>query len=248
MIAGPPLAPTLSALGDDPRAALERLPAAGFRFVQLSATQPGLKPRELDRSARRGLMTMLRRLELEPAGIDLWIPPAHFLAAAQIDRAVDAVLAAIELAADFGRCPLSLTLPASNGKDDAEPLKSAIEAIIAKADRAGVRLADHAVPMPSRPLIGIGVDSAAWLGASADPADIATQAGDRLVSARLCDVSASGMRQPVSADRDGRLNVLTYRAALSVIGFKRPTVVDARNWSDPWTGLAQSATAWSMAI
>ena len=47
------LAPTLAALGDRPRTAIDRLAGLGFRAVQLSASQPGLRPRELDRSGRR---------------------------------------------------------------------------------------------------------------------------------------------------------------------------------------------------
>ena len=38
--------------------------------VQLSAAQAGLRPRELDRSARRDLLATLRRRELAVAGID----------------------------------------------------------------------------------------------------------------------------------------------------------------------------------
>src|SRR5690606_35381914 len=106
-----PLAPTLAALPGEPRRSIDRLHELGFRFIQLSATHPGLRPRELDQSARRDLLATLRRRERSPAGVDLWIPPEHFADAAQVDRAVAAAIAAIELAADLGRVPLSLALP-----------------------------------------------------------------------------------------------------------------------------------------
>ena len=74
-----PLAPTLAPLGEQPRAALARLSKLGFRHVQLDATQPGLRPRELDRSARRHLAATLRRPEDSPIGVDLWVPASHFV-------------------------------------------------------------------------------------------------------------------------------------------------------------------------
>jgi hypothetical protein len=42
----------------------------GFRSVQLSAAQPGLRPRELDRSGRRDLLARLSRLQMPAAGLE----------------------------------------------------------------------------------------------------------------------------------------------------------------------------------
>ena len=239
-----PLAPTLGPLGDQPRAALDRLAAMEFRYVQLSATQPELRPRDLDRSARRDLLVRLRRLELQISGLDLWIPPAHFLDPAHVDRAVDAVRAAVELAGDLQRCPISLELP--RPVDD-ESLGPVIEAIAELALRAGVELADHAVADATQDHLGIGIDPAAQLSCNEDPAAAVMKHADRLVAARLCDLLASGMRGPIGEAQGGRLDVLSYRVALSVGGYDRPVVVDARQWSDPWSGLTQTARTWSAA-
>ena len=91
------LAPTLGPLAEllAPRSVFDRLSELGYRYVQLSAAQPGLRPRELDKSARRDLLATLRRREMSPAGVDLWIPPDHFLASATVDRAAEAVVEAI---------------------------------------------------------------------------------------------------------------------------------------------------------
>ena len=240
-----PLAPTLGPLGDQPRAALDRLAAMGFRYVQLCATQPGLRPRDLDRSARRDLLVRLRRLELQISGLDLWIPPAHFLDPAHVDRAVEAVRAAVELAGDLQRCPISLELP--RPLDD-ESLGPVIETIAEQALRAGVELADHAVADAPADHLGIGIDPAAQLSCNEDPAAAVTKHADRLVSARLCDLLASGMRGPIGEAQGARLDVLRYRVALSVGGYDRPVVVDARQWSDPWSGLTQTARTWSAAM
>jgi hypothetical protein len=49
-----PVAATVAPLGD-PASAFAWLSAAGIRGAQLSATQPGMRPRELGESARRDL-------------------------------------------------------------------------------------------------------------------------------------------------------------------------------------------------
>ncbi|MFO0874695.1 MAG: hypothetical protein U0575_12095 [Phycisphaerales bacterium] len=99
------LAAALAGLDGDPRDDLAGVARLGFRCVQLSATRPGLRPRELDATGRRGLRERLRWLELSPSGVDLWIPPAHFVESAHIDRAVDAVIAAISSPRISGACP-----------------------------------------------------------------------------------------------------------------------------------------------
>ena len=254
-IADPPLAPTLEPLvsanggggdGESIRAAMERIASMGFRFVQLSATQPGLRPRDLDQSARRDLVATLRRRELAVAGLDLWIPPRHFLEAAHSDRAVSAVLAAIELASDLGRGSVSLTLPGTTA-DDSDALKPALDAISDHANRFGVMIADHAVPVVARDseLIGVGIDPAAWLSSGGDPSAALMANARRIVSARVCDLLTSGLRGPVGDRHEGQLDVVAYKVALSVIGYARPAVVDARNWIEPWKGIEQTRRAWN---
>ncbi|MCZ6445666.1 MAG: hypothetical protein O6758_05720 [Planctomycetota bacterium] len=239
-----PLAPTLAPLGDRPRAALDRLAAMGFRHVQLSAMQPGLRPRDLDRSGRRDLGVCLGRLELTAAGVDLWIPQTHFVEPDHVDRAVAAVLSAIELAGDLDRCPLSFALPDENEQGMVGPI---VEAITDYAVRHGVQLADHAVPPVSRDYIGVGIDPPSWLGLGEDPAAAASTNATRLVSARLCDLLTCGMRGPIGETHGGRLDVLAYKVAIATSGYSRPVVVDARQWSDPWLGLEQTTHAWAAA-
>ena len=158
------MAPTLGALGDQPRSALDRLAGMGFRSVQLSAAQPGLRPRELDRSGRRDLLTRLQRLQMPAAGLDLWIPTEHFLDPARVDRAMAAVGTAIELAADLGRCTVSLVLPGVEARPSVPPGVTA-----------------------SNPSIGAGIDTAVWLGQDKDPSAAVREHARDLVSVRLCD-------------------------------------------------------------
>jgi sugar phosphate isomerase/epimerase len=255
------LAPTLAALPGELRPSMDRLAAMGFRHVQLSAAQPGLRPRELDGSARRDLLATFRRRELEISGIDLWIPPSHYLDPVHVDRAVTATIAAIELAADLERCPLSITLPAYSVDpknpevDDAEEISTgnadassgdAVQAIIDAAHHAGVALADHQVPVADRErddLIGIGIDPAAWLAAGLDPAAGVSRQSGHLVAARLSDLLSTGLRGPIGT-RDGRLDVMSYRVALAVAGHDRPVVLDARQWPNPWSDLETAAECW----
>jgi len=215
------MAPTLAALGDRPRPALDRLAEMGFRSVQLSAAQPGLRPRELDRSGRRDLLARLWRLQMPAAGLDLWIPTEHFLAPAQMDRAMEAVGAAIELAADLGRCTVSLVLPGA----EAGPL---VEAIAEQALRFGVRVADHAVPpevTASNPSIGAGIDAAAWLARDEDPVAAVREHARDLVSVRLCD--------------DPKFDADAFQQTLMACAYRGPIVIDLRECADPWSRLAQ---------
>ena len=233
------LAPTLAPLGDRPRVALERLAAAGFSRVQLSAAQPGLRPRELDRSARRDLLATLRRLGLGAVGLDLWLPVAHWHDPAQSDRAMDALVVAIRLAGDLGRLPLSVSL-ASTPDDGAD---STPTAIAREAERYGIAIADHAVPPVVHPGLGVGIDPASWLGAGRDPVAAVGAHAASLVSVRLGDLLPGGLRAPLGTGAGG-LDLSGYRRALQAASFRGPLVVDVRGWTDPWTGLAQTVQAW----
>ena len=178
------------------------------------------------------------------AGVDLWIPPAHFTRPDTVDRAVAATHAAVELAADLGRCPVSLTLPCDDEDDDATA--PVIEALTNHALRFGVPLADHAVPPRGRQDVGVGIDPPAWLGQSLDPAEAVTKWADRLLSARVCDLLTSGVRAPVGEPDGARLDVAEYHGRLAASGYVRPLIVDMRQWPDPWRGLEQTKRVLSL--
>ncbi|MCA9290191.1 MAG: hypothetical protein KDA25_03620 [Phycisphaerales bacterium] len=238
-----PLSVTIMTDADGPRGALNRLAAAGYRYVQLSATMPGLRPRELDGSARRGLVSALRRLELIPSGLDLWIPPEHFAEAAHMDRAVAATLESIEFAATLRPCPISMILPAT-GEESASDVLEVIEVIRSAAERSGVTIADHAVPPASRPGFSVGLDPASWFAAGRDPVAGVLEVASTLASARLADLSSTtGLRGPVTGS--SRLDVLAYRVNLTVTGYRGPVVIDTRQWADPWAGALATREAWS---
>jgi sugar phosphate isomerase/epimerase len=238
------LAATLAPLDASPRRALSRLASLAFRAVQLDATQQGLRPRELDRSARRDLMATLRRHDLLVSGIDAWIPPDHFTDPARVDRAVTTVLLTIALAGDLGRCPVSLALPAGlwavTGSAGA-----AGRTLLDHADHHGVTLVDHAVPPGADDRLGVGVDPAAWLAVGEDPAAAVLAAGVRLKSVRLCDRLTTGVRGPIGDPRQGQLDVAAYREAMAMRAWAEPVVVDAREWTDPWAGLVQTMAVWA---
>ncbi len=238
------LAPTLVGLGPRPRVALDRLAVEGFRGVQLSASQPGLRPRELDRSGRRDLAGCLRRLELSPAGLDLWIPRASLFDPARVDRAVADLLDAVGLAGDLGRCPLSVVLPEST---DDPTVAAVVQALIDRALRHGVTLADHAVPPTMRDDIGVGVDPATWLSHDRDPAVGVAEHARRLVVVRWCDLTADGQRAAPAGDHDGRLDRPGYRMAIAACGYRRHVVIDTRGWPDPWAGLHVARQSWAAA-
>lgn len=240
----PALSATLAPLETEPRRAFDRLGELGYRSVQFSAMQAGLRPRELDQSARRDLLASLRRRELAVSGLDAWIPPEHLLDPARADRATAALLDTIRLAGDLDRCCVSLTLPEAATDDEARRLEPVIAALVETAEHMGVPLADHAVPVTRRAGIGLGLDPVAWLAASEDPAEAVLRHAEHTVAARLADLNAAGMRSPATGGPGCRLDLRAYQVALSTLGLTHPVVVDARQWTDPWTGLSRTIQAW----
>lgn len=225
--------------GDAIKAALDRIAALRIRHVQIAATMQGLRPRNLSRSARRDLLASLRRRELLLSGVDAWIPAAHFADAAHVDRAMQTASEIIDLAADLGRVPVSLALPAHASEE------AIVRLLIEQAHRVGVALADHAVPPSPLEAVGCGIDPAAWLSLGKDPVAAVHGAAGRLSSARLVDLLRSGMRGPIGNSGDGRLDVAAYKIALAVCGYQKPMVIDARQWSEPWHGVEQTMNAWA---
>lgn len=208
------------------RALFEWVAAAGFRAVAIDGASPDTRPREMDRSARRGVAATLRRLELDFAGVEMWIPPEHLLDATRSDRALSAMRAALQAAAEIadlaGGLPVvSTTLPGHAGAELLDELDR-------EGARVGATLADHAWPASqhagARAMIRPGIDPAAVLASGDDPAMAAASAGDHLAAVRLSDMDASGRVVP----GDGRLALDAYVASILSVGGPRTLTLDLR--------------------
>lgn len=263
----PPRSPRDEDGGRTVRSMIEWAGRSGFRAVQLDARVPGVRARDLDRSARRDLAATIRRADLTCSGLDLWIPPEHFADGAHADRAVAATLGAIELAADLAslssgsivtaaaprsgsHAVVSLTLPG-------DALPDVLSAVVEKAGDRQVRIADHAWPARAEntqwsDVIGIGLDPAAIMLAAEDPSSAASRLGSRVFSARLSDLSRGvpGAEVVVGAgvrvapgSRRGRLDVLAYLVALTTAGYHRPVIADLRGVADQAEGVGQLLAA-----
>lgn len=236
---------------EGPRGLIDWAARSGVRGVRLDGGAKGLRARELDRSGRRDLASLLRRLELRFAGIDLWIPAEHFTDPNHAGRAVDAVIATIGLCTDLATLGLSVagrsvSIVLPKGADEVA------RAIEAAAERAGVRIADHGEGAEPRAApggaVGVGLDAAALLLRSIDPvAEVSRMAGasgSRLVSARATDTDGIGR----VALGDGRLDVAAYAAALSIARGPRidagDVVLDLRGVRDQGAALERGLAAW----
>lgn len=246
----PELSVSFAGVRDEPRDAMVRAKALGMRAVQLDAARPGTRPRDLDRSARRDLAARLRREELILSGLDLWIPEEHLVSGEHLTRAIEALDAAVVLAADLAELMglgsgidsiaarrLSVSLPQEVALEVVDRLKSV-------ADTHGVSVADHKYPDPllDHP-IGMGLDPAGVAGNNADPITVAVEHAKSLVSARLSDLSNFGRTAP--GGRNGRLDVAGYAAALTTAGHERPVVLDLRGLSEPWDAVTTARDAWA---
>ena len=248
------LAPTLRPLAQSvegsARRALAWVGDAGFRGVQLDATMPGLRPRELDGSARRDLAAVLRRAGLVVAGLNFFIPAEHYQDPAHVERAVESAHAALALAADLDRCPLSLNLPVL----EADPRIT--QDLLTAADGFGVRLAVHHEAEPDEllawlnkqdaGLIGAALDPAALIAARRDPVLTLQSLGDKLVVARLSDAKkglADGTRRVVGK---GDLDLQAYRVSVDLASRRLgPVVLDLRMLSDPPAATQAALAAWN---
>ncbi len=240
---------TIAPLGN-PQRAFAMLRALGARGAQLSATQPGMRPRELGASARRDLVATLARNELVASGFDAWIPPAHFTDPAHAERAIDAAIAACELAGELGRVPVTIELPALPDDDATARARraEAVAAVAAAADRHGVRIADACGGLDAPwPPIGASIDAAGSLAQGSDPAADLARAGARGVSVRISDLSRTGMRVP-PGDPGGRLDLLALRVAIELTGTTGLPVIDARQWAEPMEGVGRALAAWGAAV
>lgn len=226
------------------RAHLAQVARTGVRTVQLDAAMPTVRPRELDRSARRDLAALLRREELGLSGADLWIPADHFTTPAHQDRAVHACAQAMALLADLASLnahpPGVLAI-----RLDTQTPTEVLDALAAAGDTTGVRLADCAWP-PADPadrpaLIGVGLDPAALLAAGADPVEAVGPLVAQLVSARLSDL-ADGLRVEPGT---GQLDLDAFRAALSIAQNTSHVVLDLRQVDDQPGALTRMLSRWS---
>lgn len=219
----------------------------GFRAVTLSAAQTGTRPRELDRSERRGLMAELKRLELHCDSIDLFIPPEHFTSSDTMDRAIHAVQDALDLGSDLGANVLFLRLPHESLENP--PLEST-QALMDLANSSRVRLAD--IGLGGRPLtaleegapisIGIGIDTASWLADGRDPLEGLILHGGLVGGVRLVGLDETGSR--VSPCLSARIDIHAWRQAFDINAHGASLVIDARGWREPIEGVAQALQAW----
>ena len=233
------LAPTAASLGTDLRGICDRLRREGWRAIQLSAAMPGMRPRDLGASARRDLAATLRRTELIPAGMDLWIPLEHFLNPSTVDRVVAAFDSSCELASDIGITTLSVVLPASDQVED--EIREAIESA---SLRHGVVIANHRMPFEdASEMETAGIDPAACLAVERDPVDVVLQLAGRLVAPRLSDLTTTGLRG-VPGDVGGRLDVRAYRAAVATVAPTRHVALDLRQVSLPWEVMRPVRDTW----
>ena len=230
--------------GSPPRATIDAIASLGVRGIALDATASGLRPRELSRSGRRDIASVLRRCELELSGLDLWIPPEHFADPSTSQRAIDAVMQALEMASELSllvggrsRPLVSLVLPA-------EMDSTARDSLAATAQRSGTVLGDHAIMGEDTMYpagIGVGIDPVYYLTDGQSPAKAITRAGEHLASARLCDTNAMG--RCVLGSTGGKLDTTAYAGALIVSGQSWVTF-DLRGLSDAAPAASHAIEAW----
>lgn len=248
----PTLGPLVQATGKLPKQAIALIGEQGYTSIQLDATLPGLRPRELDTTARRDLVATAMRSGLAVAGVDFFIPAEHYSDPQHIDRAAQSAAAACALAGDLGRVPVSLNLPV--GRVDS----GLTQTLLDQADAHGVTLAIHAeadtdelqqwLTSQAPQHVGTGLDPAALLIRDHDPSAVAQSLSTHLRIARLSDASrgqADGGRQVVGL---GSLDLMAYRVSVDLAPQRLgPVVMDLRGLASPLSAMHQAKAAWDQA-
>jgi len=198
--------------------------SSGYRCVQLDARILDMRPRLLDRSARREVAFLLRRAQLDVSGLDLWIPPTHFGDPVHVDRAVGAVIEAIEFAAELSGLGVGLTALAAGGKPaplgvsvnlGPSPAAGVLDSLAAACERHSAGVCDHFWPARMGLLVGVDPDVAlaSGVGGGALNAAIAGVSG-RIGSARISEPARKGF------------DLSLYYASLDLAGYRGAVVVD----------------------
>lgn len=248
----PTIGPIVQATNQSPRKALALIAEQGFTAVQLDAILPGIRPRELDTTARRDLLATAKRCGLSITGIDFMISAEHYSDPQHVDRVVQSLAAACSLAGDLGRVPISLNLPIARA--DA----ALVQAVVDSADAQGVTLAihneadidglTHWLTDHAPPHVGVGLDPAALLIREQDPSLTAQSQSASLRVARLSDASkgqADGGRQVAGA---GSLALMPYRVSIDLAPNRLgPVVLDLRGLMSPVNAMASAKQAWDNA-
>jgi sugar phosphate isomerase/epimerase len=243
------LSQTQPSTSSDPRAVIDFVHAQSVRAIVLDTMIAGFRARELSRSARRDLAASLRRRELDFTGLDLWIPPEHYIDPINAQRAIEAVSQACELSAELAalvgarsRPIVSVLLPSDLGQPERQSLSQS-------AQRVGALIADHQPdhqPDHTNTGIGVGIDPCLVLMNASSPGKAITQAGANLVSARLCDVNAMG--RCAVGSTGSKLDLKGYAGALVVASLQAPqdwVTLDLRQLPDPVQAIEHARHAWA---
>jgi hypothetical protein len=189
---------------------------------------------------------MLRRTELELAGIDLWIPAEHYSDAEKSERAMETLHQTIVLVTELARLaggrsrPLvSVTLPTSMPESERRSINSL-------GERHGALIADHTPDGPEgmgSNIAGlvIGVDPASCMMGGVDPEQRVHKSG----AIRLTDANPSG--RCVVGGTGGRLDLSGYAGACLTSG-QRWIVTDAWGIDDADKAIRTAVTAWRDAV
>lgn len=185
--------------------------SVGCGGVHLDATAPGLRPRELDRSARRDVAATIRRQGLGLSGVDLLIPPSHFTQVATMSRAMDAAFEAIGLIRELAGLLEGAGRVCSFGLPRDLPSQT-LQTLLDQAQREDVQLAIEWSPAMSdappeaiasavaSPSYGHMLDLASELLAGRLPHESITKLGLSLACIRVGDADRTG-RVPIGTGR-----------------------------------------------
>jgi sugar phosphate isomerase/epimerase len=247
-----PASLSLDGLPTDARSAFALASDAGFRGIAFATNHRELTPDALGDTARRHLKKLLTSRNLRIDAIRAAAPRAGITDPATIDRTVDNVKAALQLAHQLGVHTLALNLGPLSSASGVTPASAAavIRELAQEADAAGVTLAlsaDAAAPLEellktvNADHARANLDAARLIAAGNDPLHVAESLAPRLGQFTAADAVRAGNTLRSAYLGEGQLPLVEMLEVLDNIGFQGPSVVDVRDLADPAAGARHAA-------
>jgi sugar phosphate isomerase/epimerase len=246
-----PAALAIDGLGGDARDAFALASSAGYRGIAFATNHAELTPESLGESGRRHLRKILESKRLGVEAIRAAAPRAGITDSATIDRTVENVRKAVELAHDLRVGTVAVNLgPVGSGNVAESTAVEAVRELSKIADAAGITLAVAGeTSAPVEALLKqvdyerarMNLDAGRLIAGGEDPLKVAEQLAGRLGQFTAADAVRAGKAVRGAFLGEGQLPLVEMLEILEEMGFRGPTVVDVRDVGDGAAGARHAA-------
>lgn len=245
----------------DPKEAIQVAARIGFQCIETEGSTGPLRAEELTSTGRRHLWRYVADAGMTIDAVALNAASEPLGPAADLDRLVAQGERVLGLAADL-RAPLALLRvdpgTADGGRPEDSAVRTAVGALIDRADRRGLRLVLDAPQVPPASLVAMAsrmaagtvghcLDTGTCLTYGSDPAEVITSGAGAMWLVHGRDGTRGNVEAPGQevADGAGRLDVEAAIAALEAADYAGPIVLTRSGSSAAMRELAAAFQRWT---